>query len=124
MPAFEGAKTVHALDRLATVMGTSTPTYVFSSEIKVDNEHPHITRTPGIYACQEIHLTFVASRIGSHIAYSPIRYALKAEQVKISRWTLDSNDVLISRYYKVLTMVYNTQRYWIFGLCPSSGSFS
>jgi hypothetical protein len=25
------------------------------------------------------------------------------------------------RYYKVLTTVYNTQRYWVFGLCPSSG---
>jgi hypothetical protein len=25
------------------------------------------------------------------------------------------------RYYRVLTMVYNTQRYWVFGLCPSSG---
>jgi hypothetical protein len=24
-------------------------------------------------------------------------------------------------YYRVLTMVYNTQRYWVFGLCPSSG---
>jgi hypothetical protein len=24
------------------------------------------------------------------------------------------------RYYRVLTMVYNTQRYWVFGLCPSS----
>jgi hypothetical protein len=22
------------------------------------------------------------------------------------------------RYYRVLTMVYNTQRYWVFGLCP------
>jgi hypothetical protein len=28
-----------------------------------------------------------------------------------------------SRYYRVLTMVYNTQRYWVFGLCPSSGFF-
>jgi hypothetical protein len=27
------------------------------------------------------------------------------------------------RYYRVLTMVYNTQRYWVFGLCPSSGFF-
>jgi hypothetical protein len=27
------------------------------------------------------------------------------------------------RYYRVLTMVYNTQRYWVFGLCPSSGYF-
>jgi hypothetical protein len=25
--------------------------------------------------------------------------------------------------YRVLTMVYNTQRYWVFGLCPSSGFF-
>jgi hypothetical protein len=25
-----------------------------------------------------------------------------------------------SRYYRVLTMVYNTQRYWVFGVCPSS----
>jgi hypothetical protein len=24
------------------------------------------------------------------------------------------------RYYRVLMMVYNTQRYWVFGLCPSS----
>jgi hypothetical protein len=29
----------------------------------------------------------------------------------------------LSRYYRVLTMVYNTQRYWVFGLCPSSGFF-
>jgi hypothetical protein len=28
-----------------------------------------------------------------------------------------------SRYYRVLTMVYNTQRYWVFGLCSSSGFF-
>jgi hypothetical protein len=27
------------------------------------------------------------------------------------------------RYYRVLMMVYNTQRYWVFGLCPSSGFF-
>jgi hypothetical protein len=25
------------------------------------------------------------------------------------------------RYYRVLTMVYNTQKYWVFRLCPSSG---
>jgi hypothetical protein len=25
------------------------------------------------------------------------------------------------RFYRVLTMVYNTQNYWVFGLCPSSG---
>jgi hypothetical protein len=24
-------------------------------------------------------------------------------------------------FYRVLTMVYNTQNYWVFGLCPSSG---
>jgi hypothetical protein len=24
-------------------------------------------------------------------------------------------------YYRVLTVVYNAQRYWVFGLCPSSG---
>jgi hypothetical protein len=29
----------------------------------------------------------------------------------------------MSRYYRVLTMVYNTQRYWAFGLCPSTGFF-
>jgi hypothetical protein len=28
---------------------------------------------------------------------------------------------LLIRYYRVLTMVYNTQRYWVFGLYPSSG---
>jgi hypothetical protein len=28
------------------------------------------------------------------------------------------------RYYRVLTMVYNTQRYWGFGLCPSSGEMA
>jgi hypothetical protein len=28
-----------------------------------------------------------------------------------------------NRYYRVLTLVYNTQRYWVFGLCPSSGYF-
>jgi hypothetical protein len=27
------------------------------------------------------------------------------------------------RYYRVLMMVYNTQRYWVFRLCPSSGFF-
>jgi hypothetical protein len=25
------------------------------------------------------------------------------------------------RFYRVLTMVYNTRNYWVFGLCPSSG---
>jgi hypothetical protein len=28
--------------------------------------------------------------------------------------------IIIISYYGVLTMVYNTQSYWIFGLCPSS----
>jgi hypothetical protein len=28
---------------------------------------------------------------------------------------------IVCRSYKVLTMVYNTQNYWVFGLCPSSG---
>jgi hypothetical protein len=28
---------------------------------------------------------------------------------------------VISRFYRVLTMVYNTQNYWGFGLCPSPG---
>jgi hypothetical protein len=27
------------------------------------------------------------------------------------------------RYYRVPTMVYNTQKYWVFGLCLSSGFF-
>jgi hypothetical protein len=27
----------------------------------------------------------------------------------------------IIRFYRVLTMVYNTQNYWVFGLRPSSG---
>jgi hypothetical protein len=25
------------------------------------------------------------------------------------------------RFYRVLTMVYNTQNYWVLGLCSSSG---
>jgi hypothetical protein len=29
----------------------------------------------------------------------------------------------ITRYYRDLTMVYNTQRYCVLGLCPSSGFF-
>jgi hypothetical protein len=29
--------------------------------------------------------------------------------------------VIFIRFYRVLTMVYNTQNYWVFGLCPSSG---
>jgi hypothetical protein len=28
---------------------------------------------------------------------------------------------LRARYYRILTMVYNTHRYWVFGLFPSSG---
>jgi hypothetical protein len=28
-----------------------------------------------------------------------------------------------SRYYRVPKMVYNTQKYWVFGRCPSSGFF-
>jgi hypothetical protein len=28
---------------------------------------------------------------------------------------------LLDSKYRVLTVVYNTQNYWIFGLCPSSG---
>jgi hypothetical protein len=31
--------------------------------------------------------------------------------------------IQVDTYYRVLTMVYNTQRYWVFGLCPSSGFF-
>jgi hypothetical protein len=30
-------------------------------------------------------------------------------------------DVYSSRFWRVLTMVHNTQNYWVFGLCPSSG---
>jgi hypothetical protein len=30
------------------------------------------------------------------------------------------NQSSLTRYCKVLTMVYNTERYWVFGLCPSS----
>jgi hypothetical protein len=37
--------------------------------------------------------------------------------------SLLSNILNLSRSYMVLTMVYNTQRYWVFGLCPSSGFF-
>jgi hypothetical protein len=36
----------------------------------------------------------------------------------VRKWT-----EFFSTYYRVLTMVYNTQRYWVFGLCPSSGFF-
>jgi hypothetical protein len=32
-------------------------------------------------------------------------------------------DEFANRYCRVLTMVYNTLRYWVFGLCPSSGFF-
>jgi hypothetical protein len=32
-----------------------------------------------------------------------------------------SSHVVSSRFYRVLTMVCNTQNYWVFGLCPSSG---
>jgi hypothetical protein len=29
-------------------------------------------------------------------------------------------DGVVNRFYRALTMVYNTQNYWVFGLCPSS----
>jgi hypothetical protein len=29
--------------------------------------------------------------------------------------------VRITRLQRVLTIVYNTRNYWVFGLCPSSG---
>jgi hypothetical protein len=28
--------------------------------------------------------------------------------------------IVLDGYYRILTMVYNTQRYWVFGLYPSS----
>jgi hypothetical protein len=28
---------------------------------------------------------------------------------------------VMNRIYRVLTMVYNSQNYWVSGLCPSSG---
>jgi hypothetical protein len=31
------------------------------------------------------------------------------------------SDEKVTLFYRVLTMVYNTQNYWVFGLCPSSG---
>jgi hypothetical protein len=34
--------------------------------------------------------------------------------------SVDGCGLYSSGYYRVLTMVYNTQRYWVFGLCPSS----
>jgi hypothetical protein len=36
-------------------------------------------------------------------------------------WPVTGISFTIFRYYRVLTMVYKTQRYWVFGLCPSSG---
>jgi hypothetical protein len=33
------------------------------------------------------------------------------------------NHTVVPSYYRVLTMVYYTQIYWVFGLCPSSGFF-
>jgi hypothetical protein len=44
-----------------------------------------------------------------------------ADKILISRgfiiWKFNINVSLL----RVLTMVYNTQNYWVFGLCPSSG---
>jgi hypothetical protein len=40
-----------------------------------------------------------------------------------SRLGLFLSTINTDRYYRVLTMVYNIQRYWVFGLCPSSGFF-
>jgi hypothetical protein len=45
-----------------------------------------------------------------------------SKQPFITRFGYSEYDIT-SRYYRVLTMVYNTQRYWVFGLCPSSGYF-
>jgi hypothetical protein len=35
--------------------------------------------------------------------------------------TLSVLEAKAPKFYRVLTMVYNTQNYWIFVLCPSSG---
>jgi hypothetical protein len=29
-------------------------------------------------------------------------------------------DAITIRFYRILTMVYNTHNYWIFGICPAS----
>jgi hypothetical protein len=34
---------------------------------------------------------------------------------------LCQRNIFTNRYYRNLTMVYNTQNYWVFGLCPSPG---
>jgi hypothetical protein len=54
--------------------------------------------------------TYSKVRIGKHLSDNfPIQNGLKQGDA--------------CRNYRVLMMVYNTQRYWVFRLCPSSGNF-
>jgi hypothetical protein len=47
---------------------------------------------------------------------------LNLNQIKtLFVWSFSWNKKSISRFYRVLMMVYNTQNYWGFGLYPSSG---
>jgi hypothetical protein len=43
-------------------------------------------------------------------------------KISISKETkLQQTFAIISRFYRVLTKLYTTKNYWVFGLCPSSG---
>jgi hypothetical protein len=50
-------------------------------------------------------------------------YILKILLLKLyeSHAEPETTKLIHDGFYRVLTMVYNTQNYWVFGLCPSSG---
>jgi hypothetical protein len=45
----------------------------------------------------------------------------RAETTREVAYSRTFSNNLISAFYRVLTMAYNTQNYWVFELCPSSG---
>jgi hypothetical protein len=51
-----------------------------------------------------------------------ISFAIKRRQQQRGLQNREEHDCkLFGRFWRVLTVVYNTQNYWVFGICPSSG---
>jgi hypothetical protein len=59
--------------------------------------------------------------IGTVAASSPVNREITASFYRT--WIIKEQRKIdgSGRFYRVLMMVYNTQNYWVFGLCPSSG---
>jgi hypothetical protein len=64
---------------------------------------------------------------GGHIAVTPTEFDTAISELKRTQnihhlhCPFTSTDITIMMTIRVLTMVYNTQNYWVFGLFPSSG---